>query len=99
MAAPTGTISPDPGQSSGHFAILAQASKLFGEQGPATMTIDIKPGSPENIVRAGAMIAKCPPFCPVSGLMVSIGAAMAAPVHVHSMIAITRTVICLYPIF
>ena len=54
IAAPSDTISPDPGQSGGHFAIIAQASKLFGEQGPATMTIDVKPGSPENVVRAGA---------------------------------------------
>ena len=54
IAAPTGNIGPDLEQVGGHFAITAQASKLFGEQGPTTMTIDIKPGSPENIVRAGA---------------------------------------------
>ena len=54
IAAPSDTISPDPGQVGGHFAITAQASKLFGEQGPATMMIDIKPGSPENVIRAGA---------------------------------------------
>ena len=54
MAATTGNISADLALVDGHFAITAQASKLFGEQGPTTMTIDIKPGSPENIVRAGA---------------------------------------------
>jgi hypothetical protein len=54
MAAPGDSISPDPDQIGGHFAITAQASKLFGEQGPTTMTIDIKPDSPENVVRAGA---------------------------------------------
>lgn len=54
IAAPTGNIIPDPGQVDGYFAITAQASKLFGEQGPTTMMIDIKPGSPENVVRAGA---------------------------------------------
>lgn len=54
IAVPTVNISPDLAQFEGYFAITAQASKLFGEQGPTTMTIDIKPGSPENIVRAGA---------------------------------------------
>jgi hypothetical protein len=54
IAAPIGNISPDLEQIGGHFAITAQASKLFGEQGPTTMMIDINPGSPENIVRAGA---------------------------------------------
>ena len=54
IATPTDTISLNPEQNSGHFAIIAQASKLFGEQGPTTMMIDIKPGSPENVVRAGA---------------------------------------------
>ena len=54
IAAPSGNISPDLAQVDGHFAIIAQASKLFGEQGPATMMIDIKPGSPENVIRAGA---------------------------------------------
>jgi len=54
IAAPSGNISLDPEQIGGHFAITAQASKLFGEQGPITMTIDIKPGSPENVIRTGA---------------------------------------------
>jgi len=54
MAAPSNSTSPDPEQNGGHFAITAQASKLFGEQGPTPMMIDIKPGSPENVVRAGA---------------------------------------------
>jgi len=54
MAAPTGNISPDLALVDGHFEITAQASKLFGEQGPTPMMIDIKPGSPENVVRAGA---------------------------------------------
>lgn len=54
IAAPSGNISPDLAQVDGHFAITAQAGKLFGEQGPTTMMIDIKPGSPENVVRAGA---------------------------------------------
>jgi len=54
IAAPSGNISPDLAQVDGHFAIIAQASKLFGEQGPATMMIDIKPGSLENIIPAGA---------------------------------------------
>ena len=54
IAVPTGNISPDLAQFEGYFAITAQASKLFGEQGPTKMTIDIKPGSPENVVRAGA---------------------------------------------
>jgi len=54
IAAPTGNISLDPVQTDGPFAITAQASKLFGEQGPTTMTIDIEPGSPDNIVHAGS---------------------------------------------
>mgnify|MGYP001815104838 CR=1 FL=1 len=54
VAVPTGNISPDLAQVEGYFAITAQASKLFGEQGPTMMTIDIKPGSPDNVVRAGA---------------------------------------------
>jgi hypothetical protein len=54
IAVPTSTTSPDLAEGGGHFAITAQASKLFGEQGPSTMTIDIKPGSPENVIRAGA---------------------------------------------
>ena len=39
---------------SSQFAIIAQANILFGEQQPTTITIDILPGSPENIVRPGA---------------------------------------------
>ena len=54
IAAPSGNISPDLAQVDGHFAITAKASKLFGDQGPTPMMIDIKPGSPENVVRAGA---------------------------------------------
>jgi hypothetical protein len=37
-------------QTNGPFAITAQASKLFGEQGPTTMTIDIKPGSDLDVI-------------------------------------------------
>ncbi len=54
MAAPTGNTSPDLALVDGYFEITAQASKLFGEQGPTPMMIDINPGSPENLVRAGA---------------------------------------------
>lgn len=54
IAAPAGNISPDAVQTDAPFAITAQASQLFGEQGPTTMTIDIKPGSPENVVRSGS---------------------------------------------
>jgi hypothetical protein len=54
MAAPTSTISPDPVQTGEYSAIMAQAGKLFGQQGPTTMNIDIDPGSAENIVPAGA---------------------------------------------
>lgn len=36
------------------YTTIAQANILFGEQQPTTITIDIIPGSPENIVRPGA---------------------------------------------
>jgi hypothetical protein len=53
-AAATGDSSRDFEQTSGHFAIIAQVSNRFGEQGPNAMTIDIKPGDPKNIVRASS---------------------------------------------
>lgn len=54
MAASTGTTSPGLAQVDRYSASMAQASELFGRQGPTTITIDIIPGSAENIVRAGA---------------------------------------------
>jgi len=36
------------------YTIIAQANILFGEQQPTTITIDIIPASPDNIVRPGA---------------------------------------------
>jgi len=53
-AAATGVSSPDLEQVGGHFAIIAQASNLFGGYGPTAMTIDIKPGDSKNIVHASS---------------------------------------------
>lgn len=39
---------------SDQFTIIAQANILFGERQPTTITIDIIPASPENIVQPGA---------------------------------------------
>ncbi|MBT8435803.1 MAG: hypothetical protein KJP11_00395 [Gammaproteobacteria bacterium] len=55
-ATPADSISLDAEQNGGHFAIIAQASKLFGEQGPTAIMIDIKPGSADNVVSAGAKL-------------------------------------------
>jgi hypothetical protein len=53
-AAATGVGSPDLEQVGGHFAIIAQASNLFGGHGPTAMTIDIMPGDSKNIVYASS---------------------------------------------
>ena len=53
-AAATGVSSLDLEQGGGHFAIVAQASNLFGGQGPTAMTIDIKPGDSKNIINASS---------------------------------------------
>jgi hypothetical protein len=53
-SAETGVSSPDLEQDSGHFAITAQSSSLFGGHGPAAMTIEIIPGDSKNIVRASS---------------------------------------------
>ncbi len=50
----TDVISPDLEQVGGHFAIIAQASNLFGGDGKIVMAIDIKPGDTENIVQASS---------------------------------------------
>ena len=53
-AVASGVSSPDLKQEGRYSATIAQSSKLFGGHGPAAMTIDIKPGDPDNIVRASA---------------------------------------------
>ena len=53
-AAVTGVGSLDFEQVDGHFAIIAQASNLFGGHGPTAMTIDIKPGDSKNIISASS---------------------------------------------
>ncbi|MCP4335404.1 MAG: hypothetical protein GY785_22365, partial [Gammaproteobacteria bacterium] len=53
-AAESGVSSTDLEQVGGHFAIIAQASNLFGGHGPTAMTIDIIPGDSGNIVHASS---------------------------------------------
>ena len=53
-AAVTGVGSLDFEQVDGHFAIIAQASNLFGGHGPTAITIDIKPGDSKNIISASS---------------------------------------------
>lgn len=52
--ATTGVSGQDLEQIGEHFAITAQVSDLFGDQGPTAMTIDIKPGDSKNVVRASS---------------------------------------------
>lgn len=51
-AAASGAASPGLQQVDGHFAIIAQASNLFGGQRPTEMAIDIIPGDAKNIAPA-----------------------------------------------
>jgi len=53
-AAATGDNRLDLERADGYFAIVAQASTYFGEFELHAMTIDIKPGDAENIVRTSA---------------------------------------------
>ncbi len=53
-AAATGVSSPDLEQVDGYFAVIAQASNLFGGHGPTAMTIDIKPEDSKNIISASS---------------------------------------------
>ena len=41
-------------QARGDSQLVAQAGNFFGGHGPAEMSIDIKPGDPENIVRTSS---------------------------------------------
>jgi len=53
-ATATDVTSPDLKQVDRYFEITARASNLFGGHGAYSMTIDIIPGDPENIVRASS---------------------------------------------
>ena len=53
-AAASGDSIADLEQAGRYHAIIAQSSKLFGGHGTNALAIDIKPGDPENIVRASS---------------------------------------------